>query len=237
REDVERPDHLGRLRSQLPLRLEDEPAVAQHGVELAVDAILLVGLLPRAVERDAENGEARAHELLGLLGIEGHAEVRADQARDTARGGLRDHRVDVPAEERLAPVAELDPPQVGRELIEHLGVELRRDVPASAPLLAVAREAGGAAEGADVPPLDHQLDRISAQARAQLAVLPPVQREVEHAPRRHARALVARMLEEAADRSRDGAEAVQSHRLHLYAPAARAVKPRTTGRGPGRPRA
>src|SRR5262249_62411076 len=147
------------------------------------------------------------------------------------------HGIAVPPGGRLPPVAAPTPPQVGRELIEHLGVELRRDVPASAPLLAVAREAGGAAEVADVRHLDDQLDRIAAQARAQLAVLPPVQREVEHAPRRHARALVARMLEEAADRSRDGAEAVQSHRLHLYSPAARAVKPRTTRRGPGRPRA
>src|SRR5262249_51943310 len=154
-----------------------------------------------------EDGESGRDEPFRALGVERYAEVRADQARDTVRSRLLDHRIEVPAEQRLAPVAELHAPEIRGELPDHSIVQLGRQVSARSPDLSVAGEAGGTAEVADIGDLDDQLDRTAAQPGVHPVVLPAVQPEVQQATWRHPRALVPRMLEEAPDRARRVVEA------------------------------
>src|SRR5262245_58971971 len=75
REDVEAPDHPRRRRAEPALRVEDEPAVLHHQLEVAADAVLLVRALLDPVDRDTEDAQPRGDEPLGLPRVERDAEV------------------------------------------------------------------------------------------------------------------------------------------------------------------
>ena len=103
--------------------VSDEAAVAKDEVELAVYAVLLVDLLPRTVDRHAEDFQPGADQRLRAPGVERYAEVGAENRRDSSCGRLRDHRDELLVEQWLAPVVELDLPQRIAELGEDPAVK------------------------------------------------------------------------------------------------------------------
>src|SRR5262249_3892242 len=143
--------------------LRHEAAVPEHHVEHAADAILLVRLLPRTVDRYAEDVQTGRDERLGALRVERNAEVGADLRRDSAPPGVRDHRHRLAVQERLTPVVQLDLPEVVAQLVEESPVEIARHRTARPSDLTRPREAMRAREVAGTGRLHAELHGIAPQ--------------------------------------------------------------------------
>ncbi len=153
--------------------------------------------------------QPRAYQLVGPLGVEREAEVRADGRADAARARLLDHGVDVARQQGLPPVVELDLEQVVAELVEQAVPEIQRHVPPGAADVADAGVAAGAREVADVRRLQRELHRVGAEARAATPVLPARAIEVRE-PLRREPGLPRRQLQELAQRLDGGGHAARA---------------------------
>src|SRR5439155_25259625 len=121
-------------------------------------------LLPRAANGAAADLEPGANHRVGALRGEREAEVRGECRLDARTMRFLDHRDEVPGEQRLAPVVELDLEEIGPELVQQLSVELEAHVRPRATVLADAGEAGGTLEVANVRRFDVELDGSAAES-------------------------------------------------------------------------
>ena len=197
REDVVFPHEPRRGRLQALLGVAHERAVAQDECQVAPHTILLVALLARAVDRDAEDRQPRSDEALGRRLVEPQAEVRAEERGDAALVRVADHLVDVLHQQRLAPVAELDLPQRVAQLVEQPPVVLHRHAGLGAAGLTQPGEACRAAQVADVPWLDRELDGQRRKPGRESSVGPPGAVQVHEALRSDLGAGVVRQVEQA----------------------------------------